>query len=492
MKTSVAVIGSGFSGMAAAAVLAEKNVQVKLFEKNLTIGGRARTFGDSGFLFDMGPSWYWMPDVFEKYYNRFGYSTSDFYELKQLDPGFKIIYGQDYELEIPSNFDELCEIFENIEKGSASKLRKFMLDAEYKYKAGMETFVYKPSLSITEFINFEILSGITRLHLFSSFSSYIRKYFKDHRLLALLEFPVLFLGAMPKDTPALYSLMNYSGLKQGTWYPMGGFGKVVDAFKKIAEDKGVLFYTSCAATGFEVKDKKIQVIHTSKNSQEVNAVIGAADYHHIENKIIEKKYRTYDMPYWDKLIFAPSCLIFYIGVKGKINKLRHHNLFFDSNFSQHAYEIYKQKKWPSEPLFYVCCPSKTDESVAPPESENLFVLMPIATGLHDDESEREFYFEMLLSRIERYTGQKIKENIVVKHSYSVKDFNNDYNAYKGNAYGLANTLLQTAFLKPKLKSKKIENLFYAGQLTVPGPGVPPAIISGQVSANELLKYLKIK
>lgn len=487
----IAVVGSGFAGLSAAAILASKGQEVLLFEKNSDLGGRARKMEKDGFIFDMGPSWYWMPDVFEKYFNIFGNTTSDFYELKKLEPSFTVIYGKDDFLDIPADFDELCALFESIEKGSASQLKKFMIEAEYKYKVGINDLVYKPGSSLTEFLSMDILKGVFRLQVFSSFSEHVNQHFKNPKLRALMEFPVLFLGAMPRDTPALYSLMNFAGLKLGTWYPMGGFGKVVDAFHKICSEQGVQFFTSEKVQQLEVKSGRINRIHTTKYSENIDAVVGSADYHHIENALLPASARNYSESYWDKKTFAPSCLIFYMGINKKVNKLRHHNLFFDEDFNQHAIEIYKDKKWPKKPLFYVCCPSKTDHSVAPVGSENLFVLMPIATGLEDNEETREYYYKLLMERLKNYTGDDLTDHVVYKQSYSVSNFVEDYNAYKGNAYGLANTLFQTSVFKPKLRSPKVSNLFFAGQLTVPGPGVPPSIISGQVAANELMKLLNV-
>jgi phytoene desaturase len=303
---------------------------------------------------------------------------------------------------------------------------------------------------------------------------------------------VLFLGAMPKDTPALYSLMNFSGLKQGTFYPMGGFGKVATAFRTIAENAGVNFVTSQNVDKLEIEAGHITRVYSAGRATRVDAVVGSADYQHIESSLLEPAYRSYPDSYWQSRTFAPSCLIFYLGINKKIAALQHHNLFFDEDFEQHAIEIYKTKKWPAKPLFYVCCPSKTDPSVAPEGSENLFILMPIAIDLDDPEEIREKYYNTLIDRLERFTKASIRDHVVYKKSYSVSDFIVDYNAYKGNAYGLANTLMQTAIFKPKLKSKKVGNLFYAGQLTVPGPGVPPSIISGRIAANEVLKFLKDK
>ena len=487
--SKIAVIGAGFAGMASASIMASNGSKVTIFEKNDSTGGRARTFESDGFLFDMGPSWYWMPDVYEKFFSLFGRSASDFYTLKKLDPGFAVIFDNSEVVDIPADFEDILELFEGIESGSSAKLKKFMAEAEVKYNIGMGDMVYKPGHSLTEFISLKLLRDALKIQLFSSFSKHVRSYFKDPRLVAIIEFPVLFLGAMPQNTPALYSLMNFAAFKQGTFYPVGGFGKVADAFRDIARNAGVEFQTGQPVTQFEIKRNFITHLHTQDGGNQVDAVIGTADYHHIEHNLIGRNFRSYSESYWESRTFAPSCLLFYLGINKKVSKLRHHNLFFDADFEKHAEEIYKHKVWPTDPLFYVCCPSKTDDSVAPENCENLFVLMPIAIGLSDDEQTREKYYKLLMDRLEKFAGEDIRSHVIFKRSYAKQNFIEDYNAYKGNAYGLANTLKQTAILKPKLKSRKVSNLFYAGQLTVPGPGVPPSIISGTIAANELLKFL---
>ena len=392
-------------------------------------------------------------------------------------------------LDIPADYNALCSLFESIEKGSAQNLNLFMEEAAFKYKVGMEKLVYKPGLSLLEFADADLIKGIFKLQVFTSFSTHVKKYFKDSRLIALMEFPVLFLGAMPKDTPALYSLMNYAGLKLGTWYPKGGFASVIQAMKVVAEKQGVNFYTDESILTIKVENKLAAGVKTAKREVNYDGVIVSADYHHAEEKLLDKQYRNYDEDYWDKRVMAPSSLIFYLGVTKKVERLKHHTLFFDEDLDRHAFEIYKEPQWPSKPLFYVCCPSKTDTEVAPAGHENLFILMPLAPNVEDNELLRERYFEMIMDRLEEFTEIKIRQFLDYKKSYCVSDFVADYNSYKGNAYGLANTLLQTANLKPSLKNKKINNLFYSGQLTVPGPGVPPSIISGNVAAGQLIAYL---
>ncbi len=489
MAKKIAVIGSGFAGLSAASCLAQAGEEVHLFEKNEQLGGRSRQFKSDGFTFDMGPSWYWMPDVFERYFKRFGYTSKDFYDLKLLDPSFSMIFEGNEEMKVPANFEELCQMFENEEKGSADKLRKFMKEAAYKYEKGVNDLVYKPGLSLMEFADLDLIKNVFRLQVFSSFSKHVRQYFKSPKLIALMEFPVLFLGAMPEDTPALYSLMNYAGLKLGTWYPMGGFHKIVEGMERIAKEQGVHIYKNEPVTKLAVQQKSVHRVMANGHSMDIDAVVGAADYNHVEQHLLDEQFRNYSPQYWAKKTFAPSSLLFYLGVKKKVPKLQHHTLFFDNNLKLHSEEIYKNKKWPTKPLFYVCCPSKTDDSVAPEGSENLFLLMPIAAGLEDGESIREEYYEVMMERLESYVGEDLRDSIVYKKSYCVSNFIEDYNAYQGNAYGLANTLMQTAHLKPSIKSKKLNNLYFAGQLTVPGPGVPPSLISGQVVAKELLKNL---
>jgi phytoene desaturase len=489
----IIIIGSGYSGISAAAYLSAAGHEVHVFEKNDSVGGRCRQFKtDSGYVFDMGPSWYWMPGVFERFFGDFNFKVSDFYELTLLDPSFDVVFGEQDTMSVPENFEELCSLFESIEKGSAEKLKKFMTEAAYKYKTGIENLVYKPGLSIMEFADLNVIKGVFRLQVFSSFSKHVRKYFSHPKLIALMEFPVLFLGAMPQDTPALYSLMNYAGLKLGTWYPQGGFIKVIEGMKSVAEQNGAVFHLNSPVEKIEIENNKATNVIVNGEKIYCDALIASADYHHVENKLLSKEFRNYDENYWEKKTMAPSSLIYYLGVRKKIKSLQHHTLFFDEDLEQHSKEIYKNPEWPSKPLFYVCCPSKTDEHLAPKGHENIFLLMPIAPGLNDTEELREEYFQMMLARLENQVKENISEFIDYKKSFCINDFILDYNSFKGNAYGLANTLMQTAILKPKIRNKKVKNLFYAGQLTVPGPGVPPSIISGKVVSDLLMKNLNNK
>jgi phytoene desaturase len=495
MKQAI-VIGSGFAGLSAASFLAKAGWDVSLLEKHLQPGGRAQKFEAAGFTFDMGPSWYWMPDVFERYFGCFGKKVADYYSLKRLDPSYAVYYPEN-KIDIPAEYAALKNLFESIEKGSSEKLDKFLEEALYKYEVGVKKLVFKPSLSVMEFADIELAKGVLKLDVFTNMKKHIGKYFKHPQLVQLMEFPVLFLGALPQNIPALYSLMNYADIKLGTWYPEGGLNTVATSMHKLATELGVKTHFGQNTKSINIENgKAVSVTTTSSKGEEVffaDAIISAADYHFTETKLLEQKYRTYSEAYWNKRVMAPSSLLYYVGLNKKLKNVEHHSLFFDVDFDKHGKEIYDTPMWPTEPLFYVCASSVTDEKVAPVGGENLFFLIPVAAGLvGDDEKLRDEYFFKILKRFEQQTGNNIEDAIIYKRSYSVSDFVVDHNAFKGNAYGLANTLMQTAILKPSLKSKKVSNLYFAGQLTVPGPGVPPSLISGEVAAAQVVKEFKVE
>jgi len=472
--------------------MAKAGWEVTVLEKHKTPGGRARQMKANGFTFDMGPSWYWMPDVFERFFQQFGKSVSDYYQLERLDPSYRV-YWKDGPMDIPADFTALKKLFNSIEPGSGRQLERFLEEAAFKYKAGIKKLVFKPGRSLTEFADWDLIKGIFRLDVFSSMRSHVAKHFSNPKLVELMEFPVLFLGALPEHTPALYSLMNYADIKGGTWYPKGGMYSIVKGMYDLAIELGVHFHFEQDVQEIVIDNavaKKVvsRSVTNEEMVYEADVVIGGADYHHIETTLLPEKYRSYSPSYWDKRVMAPGCLLYYVGLNKKIPGILHHSLFFDTSFAVHGKEIYTSKKWPTDPLFYVSATSVTDDSVAPEGCENLFLLIPVAAGLENDTEElRDRYFEMIITRMEKHLGVGIKEFIIYKKSFAQADFVHEYNAFKGNAYGLANTLRQTAVLKPACRSKKVKNLFYTGQLTVPGPGVPPSLISGEVVAGEVLK-----
>lgn len=490
MSSSVVIVGSGFSGLSAASFMAKAGWDVTVIEKNATPGGRAKQLKEGGFTFDMGPSWYWMPDVFENYFNKFDKKVPDYYSLKRLDPSYRIYWKNSF-TDVPADYEAFKKMANEFEPGAGEQIEKYLEEAKFKYDIGINKLVHKPGLSFTEFIDGDIFKGVFRLDVFTSIKKHIAKYFKDERLRQLMEFPVLFLGALPENTPALYSLMNYADIKGGTWYPQGGMYSVVDAMYKLALGLGVKFHFNEEAKQIFIKDHSAKALVTNRNVYEADAIISGADYHFTEEKLLPEEYRSYSETYWNKRVMAPSCLLYFVGLNKKLKDVAHHSLFFDVPFEQHAKEIYDEPQWPNDPLFYVSINSVTDESVAPPGCDSMVLLIPIASGLEDDnETIREKYFQKIVTRMEKHIGQSILDSVIYKKTFSVSDFVSEYNSFRGNAYGLANTLLQTALFKPSCKSKKVKNLFYTGQLTVPGPGVPPCLISGEVVANELIKEFK--
>ena len=481
MKKSISIIGSGFSSLSAACYLAKMGHKVEVYEKNDDFGGRARQFKEEGFTFDMGPSWYWMPDVFERFFKDFNSEAKDFYSLKKLNPAYHVYFGKKDFIAIPDSLDKIYKVFENEEKGSSIKLKKFISRAKDNYKIAVTDMLYKmPGLSPLELISFDTIRRVG--YFFSNIKKEVHRDFKNPKLRSILEFPVLFLGAESSNTPAFYNFMNYADFGLGTWQPTNGFYDVVNAMISIGKSLGVKYHNNSNIDGIITKKNIATGIKVNGNLIKSDVVLSGADYHHTE-KLLPKNLRQYSEKYWSKRVLAPSSLLFYLGFDKKLKNLAHHNLFFDTDFNLHSKEIYKEPKWPSEPLFYANFTSITNEHTAPLGCENGFILIPLAPGLEDTEELREKYFNIVIERIESITEQKIKNSIIYKKSFCVSDFIEEYNSYKGNAYGLANTLLQTSFLRPKLKSKLVKNMYFTGQLSVPGPGVPPAIVSGKLVAD---------
>ena len=488
----VTIIGSGFAALSSACFLAKAGFSVLVLEKNDQPGGRARVFSKEGFTFDMGPSWYWMPDVFERFFGLFGKNVSDYYDLVRLEPSYRIFFEGGEYFDVPSDWRELGEAFEKWETGAAKKLEIFLTEAEVKYKKGLGEMVFKPGLSILEFANWSTIKGAFQLDLLSNFKNHVNKFFSHPKILKILEFPVLFLGATPEKTPALYSLMNYADLKLGTWYPKKGMYQIVKGMYDLASSLGVEFKFNKEVISIHVSKNGVATeIETASESFFTDIVLVNADYAHVDQKLLALEWRSYSPDYWESRVMAPSSLLYYCGFNQRVKNLKHHNLFFDEDFALHAREIYEKPEWPSKPLFYLSAPSVTDSTIAPEGKENLFFLIPTAPGILEDEQISNRYFDFIANKVEKYTGNLIRGELLFKVPFGPKNFISDYHAHKANAYGLANTLMQTAIFKPSLKSKKVKNLFYTGQLTVPGPGVPPSIISGEVVAREIIKQFPL-
>ncbi|MBM1104817.1 phytoene desaturase [Aurantibacter crassamenti] len=487
VNQKVIIIGSGFSALSASCYLAKAGNEVSVFEKNKTVGGRARQLSKQGFTFDMGPSWYWMPDIFDKFFNHFDKKTSDYYTLDKLSPAYQIFFADDV-ITIGDTLDKICIEFDRIEKGSSKQLRKFIAEAQENYSIAIEKVVLKPGISPFELVTKDTILKVDQF--FKTISGEVRKKFANPKLISTLEFPVLFLGAKPTNTPSFYNFMNFADFGLGTWHPRGGMYEVVKAMTSLAIELGVTIHTEHEVDQIVVKNGVAVGIKSKGENYLSDYVISGADYHHSET-LLDKPYRQYSEAYWNKKTFAPSSLLFYIGFNKKLKNIEHHNLFFDTDFEKHAQEIYDNPKWPSDPLFYANFPSVTDNSMAPEGCEAGFFLVPIAPGLEDNQQLRDQYFDLIMERFQQRTDQKIFDNIIFCESFCLNDFVEEYNSYKGNAYGMANTLSQTAFLRPNLRSKKVKKLYFTGQLTVPGPGVPPALISGKLVCDLILKHNQV-
>lgn len=480
----ITIIGSGFSALAASCYLAQSGFEVTILEKNKTVGGRARQLIKDGFTFDIGPTWYWMPDVFEKFFADFNKKPSDYYNLEKLNPAYEVYFDSLDSVKIPDNATDIATVFENEEKGSARHLNEFLKGAKFNYDVAIKDLVYRPGVSFTELITPVTIKKVNQF--FTSIRTKVRKNIKSSKLRQIMEFPVLFLGAKPSDTPSFYSFMNYADFGLGTWHPKGGMYEVIKAMVTLAVELGVKIETQQNVEKINVENGVVKSVVSNGVTIDSDIVLSGADYHHTET-LLDKKYRGYSEKYWGNKVFAPSSLLFYVGFNKKIENVSHHTLFFDTDFDVHAESIYDNPKWPEKPLFYASFPSKTDSMVAPKGKEAGIFLIPIAPGIEDTPEIREKYFQNIIKRFEDLTCQKVSENIIFKESFCVNDFVNDYNSYKGNAYGLANILTQTAFLRPKIVSKKVENLYFTGQLTVPGPGVPPSLISGKIVSDLINK-----
>jgi phytoene desaturase len=419
---------------------------------------------------------------------QFGKTSHDYFSLVQLDPAFQFYFSGE-RLQIPCGKNALVSFFDQLEPGSGERLIRFLANAKVKYDLGMGKLAYAPTSAIAPYVDASLIRNLFAIHPFESLAGAVRKHFSDPRIIQLLEFPSLFLGAPPSAVPSLYTLMNYAGLELGTWYPTGGMHQLIQGMVTLATSLGVKFEFNNAVESITPREKSKLQIQTVRDRLEVDGVVASADYHHVDQELLPEGSRNYNANYWQKRKLAPSCLIFFVGVGKKINNLLHHNLFFDSDFNRHIEEIYTVPSWPKDPLFYVCAPSKTDNTVAPAGCENLFVLIPVAPGLNDDPRLRDEYLHRVVERIEAKTGDSFQNKILFHESYSPDNFSTDYNAYLGNGYGLANTLRQTAFGKPSTSNRRLKNLFYAGQMTAPGPGIPACIISGQIAADELQKKL---
>ncbi|MDY6907261.1 MAG: phytoene desaturase family protein [Chloroflexota bacterium] len=481
----VLVVGAGFAGLAAAALLARDGWQVQVLEKNREVGGCARVWHSGGFSFDMGPTLYLMPEVFERYFALFGCQREDFYSLRLLDPSYRVFFGGDETVDVTPDLGATLETFEGFEPGGAQKLQAYLDRAAYQYDIIMREFLYRDRRSIVDFVNRRVLIDGTRLNILKSLDGHVSSYFSDHRAKKLLEYSMVFLGSSPWNARALYAIMSHVDIKLGVWYPHGGMGSVVAGLQRLAESHGVAIRTGEPVRRLEARDGRVERVVTDRGEYTADVVLVGADYAHAETELLAPPYQSYPASYWRKRVIAPSMFMVYLGLTKKVDALCHHNLYFAHQWQEHFASIFDRPAWPQHPSYYVHCPSRTDDAVAPWGHENVLISVPVAPGLDDGDGRREQFADQVLAHLEGLVGERIRDSIAVKRIYSHRDFKRDYHAYGGTAMGLAHTLSQTALFRPSHRSRKARNLFYTGQYTHPGIGVPMAFIAAEIVAEEV-------
>lgn len=484
------VIGGGFAGLSEAVYLAEAGHQVDLFEKNDTVGGRARYWQSDGYRFDMGPSWYLMPEVFERFFSDVGRRREDYYELKTMDPFYKTYFTPDDTVTVGPDLNQTQRLFESFEPGAGSKLQRYLDQSRYKYDVAMDQFLYRDYRRLTDFLNLRLMVEGSRMHVFRSLDKVVRKSFSDRRARQILEYAMVFLGTSPSDAPALYSIMSHVDMNLGVFYPAGGMAGVAAAMGRLADELGVNIHTGLPVDQIEIRNGVAAGVRVNGDSYPADVVVSAADYPHTELDLLPSEQRNLGREYWEKKVFAPSMFVAYLGVSKSLPSLEHHNLYFTEHWEEHFDTVFNKPSWPQRPCFYLSCISKTDTDSAPAGSENLFLLVPVAPGLDDTDEVREQYFDHVLEHVETVVGESIRDAVDVKRIYSHRDFTRDYNAFKGTALGLAHTLGQTAIFRPPRRNKNVANLYYTGQYTHPGVGVPMTLISSSVTAQEIQKDMK--
>lgn len=480
-EQSVVVIGSGFGGLSTACYLADAGADVTVVEKNGGLGGRASRLEAEGFRFDMGPSWYLMPDVFERFFGDFGRSPDDYYATERLDPHYRIFFKDGDEIDVSPDLEETKETFEEYESGAGEALEEYLEKSELNYEVGMEQFVYEDRPRFRDWADLDVLRNARGLSLVGSMQDHVEEYFEDPKLQQVMQYTLVFLGGSPTNTPALYNLMSHVDFNLGVHYPEGGMGGVVGGIAELGSELGVSYRTDQPVTAIEGRAGGFKV--EARDTFLPDLVVSDADYAHTELDLLPPEKRGYSEKYWDSRTYAPSAFLLYLGVEGDVEELAHHTLVLPTDWEEHFEKIFEEPEWPDDPAYYLCVPSKTDDTVAPDGCSNLFALVPVAPGLDDRPVIRESYRDLVLRDIAEHTGVDLKDRIVFEEVFTVDDFADRYNSMRGTALGLAHTLDQTAVFRPPHRSKAVDGLYFTGSYTTPGIGVPMCLISGQLTAE---------
>jgi phytoene desaturase len=486
--SDVVVVGGGFGGLSTACYLAGAGADVTLVEKNEGLGGRASVLERDGFRFDMGPSWYLMPDVFEDFFDNFDRSVTDYYSLTRLDPHYRIFFKDGDRVDLRADFETNVETFESYEPGAGEALREYLRKSTENYRIGMEHFVYEDRASLSDYADLDVAKNARGLSLVGSMQDHVEGYFDHPKLQQIVQYSLVFLGGSPHNTPALYNLMSHVDFELGVYYPDGGLAAVVDGVADLGRELGVTFRTGEPVESIRGRKGGFRV-RTSEGDLFPDLVVSNADYAHTEQDLLAPEKRQYDADYWESRTYAPSAFLLYLGVEGDVEGLKHHTLVLPTDWDDHFAAIFDDPAWPDDPAYYLCVPSETDPSVAPEGHSNLFALVPVAPGLEDGPEVRERYRDLVLDDVAANTGVDLRDRIVVEESFCVSDFADRYNATEGTALGLAHTLRQTALFRPPHASAAVDGLYFTGSFTTPGIGVPMCLISGQLTAERMARDL---
>lgn len=505
------VIGAGVAGLATSALLARDGWDVTVVEKNASAGGRAGSFTvdeHPGFRWDTGPSWYLMPEAFDHFFELFGTKTADHLDLVDLTPAYRVFSGDSAPVDVPTGRDEAAALFESIEPGAGAKLLTYLDSAADTYDIAIDRFLYNTFSELGPLLHRDVLTRAARLAslLTRSLESYVNHQFTSPVLRQVLSYPAVFLSSRPETTPSMYHLMSHTDLVQGVKYPIGGFTAVVGALHKLALDHGVKFHFSTEATAINtatINGKTVttgvSVLGETSEKLPADIVVAAGDLHHTENNLLPKKLRTYPERYWSTRNPGIGSVLVLLGVKGELPQLDHHNLVFSEDWTDDFAVVFDgpQSTRPSNASesIYVSKPSTSEDGVAPEGHENLFILVP--TKATSSIGHGDAYMPEASQAVQAMADHAInqlamqanipdlQERIVVKHTLGPADFERRYHSWLGSALGPAHTLAQSAFLRGRNKSRKVDTLFYAGATTVPGVGIPMCLIS----AENVLKRL---
>lgn len=477
------IIGGGIGGLATAGLLAKKGYRVSLFEKNEQLGGRAFEFSAAGFRFDGGPSWYLMPDVFEQFFRLMGEKVEDHLELQQLAPSYRVFFkGTGKHYDFYSDLQRDLPTVEGIEPGAGKQLKEYLRLSKYQYDIAIQSFMYKNYNSITDFLNRETMVEGRKLKVFSKMDKYVSRFFHSDEMRKIMQYQLVFLGSSPYDTPALYNIMSHIDFNMGVFYPRGGIHTIPQALATMARQHGAELHVDTPVSRIIIDDGRAVGVATADGQKHAaDLVISNGDIHHTETKLLPKPSRSFSERYWKSRTLAPSAFIMYLGVRGKVPSLTHHNLLFSDDWKRNFAEIFDSPQFPSDPSVYVCAPSVTEPSVAPAGHENLFVLVPMGSGVAYTEEQLSEYAKKTLATLEKELNiPDLRQRIVYQRLFCVKDFEERYHSLSGSALGLAHTMRQTAIFRPDTKNRKVPNLYYVGANTNPGIGMPICLISAEL------------